>query len=80
MYYVSKYMKNVKSYPKKTIVNPKVHIEGRQTVLDFLNRTERDIAIQTGGDIGGYFPFLARSAFKLLFRLDSLTNAEADTV
>jgi len=65
-------MNNLKSEPVVNYKCPIVFYNARETICDYLNRTEKDIVVQSGGWIGKYYPFLASSAFKLLFDISSL--------
>jgi hypothetical protein len=55
---------------------PMVFYEGRETILDYLNRNEKSIVVQTGGWIGKYYPYLAKTAYRLLFDFDGIQYEE----
>ena len=65
--YVEKYMNNLETDPVVNYRCPIVFYDSRETVCDYLNRTDKDIVVQTGGWIGKYYPLLASSSYKLLF-------------
>lgn len=61
---------NPNSYYNATC--PIVFYKNRETLLDFANRTKKDIVVQNGGWIAKYYPLLARTAYDMLFNYDRL--------
>jgi hypothetical protein len=49
-----------------------LHFSGRETVLDYLNRTRKSIVVQSGGETGYYHASLAKAAMRLLFEPESI--------
>jgi hypothetical protein len=45
---------------------PIIFYSGRETLLDYLNRTDETIVVQSGGWIGKYYPLLAKTAVDML--------------
>jgi hypothetical protein len=45
---------------------PIIFYNGRETLLDYLNRTDETIVVQSGGWIGKYYPLLAKTAILML--------------
>lgn len=45
---------------------PIIFYYGRETLLDYLNRTNESIVVQSGGWIGKYYPLLAKTAIMML--------------
>jgi hypothetical protein len=43
-----------------------IFYEGRETILDYLNRTDKSIVVQSGGMTGQYYPLLAKTAIMML--------------
>jgi hypothetical protein len=45
---------------------PIIFYNGRETLLDYLNRTNESVVVQSGGWIGKYYPLLAKTAIMML--------------
>lgn len=41
---------------------PIIFYRGRETLLDYLNRTDESVVVQSGGWVGKYHPLLAKTA------------------
>ena len=74
--YVAKYMNNLEATPVKNFLCPIVFYQGKETICDYLNRTESDIVVQSGGWVGKYYPLLSSSAYKMLFDPSYFVNPE----
>jgi len=76
--YVERYMKNLKPKSAYNAACPIVFYQGRETILGYYKRSNKDIVVQTGGWVGKYFPLLALTAFKLLFDPAPILNSTSE--
>ena len=76
--YVTNYMQNLSTTSSGNFKCPIVFYNSRETLLDYANRTKKDIVVQNGGWIGKYYPLLAKTAYEMLFNPDIIYNAEPD--
>jgi len=64
---------NNKHYPC-----PILFYSGRETLLDYLNRTNERIVVQSGGWVGKYYPLLAKTAIMMLDDPQTINDLRAN--
>ena len=57
---------------------PILFYSGRETLIDYLNRTNERIVIQSGGWVGKYYPLLAKTAVMMLENPQKINQLRAD--
>ena len=57
---------------------PILFYSGRETLIDYLNRTNERIVIQSGGWVGKYYPLLAKTAIMMLEDPQKTNKLRAD--
>ena len=65
--YVEDYLNGVEVKPVQNYACPMIFYDGRETVLDKINRKDDTLVVQSGGWVGKYYPYLGKAAYRLLF-------------
>jgi len=58
---------DAKSPLNKHFSYPMIFYEGRETLLDYLQRKDETVVVQSGGSIINEYPLLAKTVLQMLF-------------